>query len=106
MSSRKKKTGIVTIDGEKALEIVRRQRSVGFQYKGRPGEQRYGMIAEEAAEHDYLRDLVSVASMGEEECMVLNTQDVTFLLWAAVREQQETIESLRREIQEIKRAAS
>jgi hypothetical protein len=94
-SDRRVKKDIVTLDGEKALDIVKKQRAVSFKYKD-AHDKRFGMIAQECIEQELLRDLVSVAKMGdEEERFVMNNQDTVFILWEAVRE-------LAREVQELK----
>src|SRR6478609_5902154 len=89
------KKDIDTIDGEKALDIVKEQRAVSFRYKD-ASDKRFGMIAQECIEQDYLRDLVSVAKMGdEEERYVMSSADVTFILWAAVRTLAAEVEKLK-----------
>jgi len=98
-SDERVKKDITSIDGQRALEIVKTQRAVSFKYKD-ASEKRFGMIAQECIEKELLRDLVSVAKMGDEdERFVMNTQDTTFILWAAVRE-------LAREVKELRRGRS
>jgi len=92
-SDKRLKKDIATIDGGKALDIVKEQRAVSFRYKDSHNK-RFGMIAQECIENELLRDLIAVSQMGDEERLVMNTQDVVFVLWSAVQELTRRLEKL------------
>ena len=86
-SDRRNKQDIQSFDEEKALSVLKGQRSVRFKYKGKE-EQKMGFIANELVQHEYLRDAVSVMSptgKEEDERYVLSSDQLVPVLWAALR---------------------
>ncbi|KAJ3034524.1 hypothetical protein HK097_004491, partial [Rhizophlyctis rosea] len=68
MSDIRTKKKIETIDGAKALDVVRKQRAVSFKYKNTDdNDQKYGWIAQECLKHEYLRDSIRLYNVDDKE---------------------------------------
>lgn len=100
-SDRRMKEDIKTVNGEKALKVVKDLRAVSFKYKNHE-QQKVGWIAQEVVEHEYVQEAISVTKTGDDEKYTLCQDQLIPVLWAAVRQQQEIIEELKEEFKKWK----
>ena len=97
-SDARMKQDVKTMEGGKALDVVKNLRSVAFRYKSHPEQQRYGFIAQECIKHPSAQDAVSVQKNSEDENYVFCESQMIPIMWAALRELTQQVQELQKEI--------